>query len=378
MIYYIGELLSSWGPSRLLQSNAVLIAIALFLGFFLSKVIIPKFYKVLPSDRGREFTLTKEASKGKPTGSGVVFITIFVILSFLILPFSKDSTYIMYMGMIILTWFMMLTGYLDDRSTNPWGEYIKALMDLVICVSASTLICWGLSKNSSAVNFAYLQPADLEKFNFREGEIYFWLPFVKNPIHVLKPVFVIISTIMLWISVNTTNCTDGVDGLSSTLVLVALIILGAVFYTILGHTDIAKYLKVPHIVQGANWAIVIFCLAGVLMGYLWHNAFPSSVLMGDAGSRALGFFIGISVMLSGNPLMFLATSSIIFVNGGMGLLKVALKRFFHINIFKDVRFPLHDHMRKNRGWSPTQVLIKFVIVQLLISGGILGIFFKLR
>ena len=114
------------------------------------------------------------------------------------------------------------------------------------------------------------------------------------------------------------------------------------------------------------------------MGYLWHNAFPSSVLMGDAGSRALGFFTGFCVMLSGNPFLIFATSSIIFINGGMGLLKVALKRFFHISILEKIRFPLHDHMRKNRGWSPTQVLIKFTIMQLLITVALLAIFFKIR
>ena len=105
---------------------------------------------------------------------------------------------------------------------------------------------------------------------------------------------------------------------------------------------------------------------------------PSAVLMGDAGSRALGFYTGMCVMVSGNPFLFLATSSIIFVNGGMGLLKVALKRFFHISIFENIRFPLHDHMRKNHGWSPTQVLIKFMIMQLLITVAMLGIFFKVR
>lgn len=114
------------------------------------------------------------------------------------------------------------------------------------------------------------------------------------------------------------------------------------------------------------------------MGYLWHNAFPSSVLMGDAGSRALGFFIGVCVMISGNPFMIFATSTIISINGGVGLVKVALKRFLHISIFENTRFPLHDHMRKNLGWSPTQVVIKFLIMQLLITVVILGIFFKVR
>ena len=72
MIYYLGQLLQTyWGPARLLTSYAVLITLALYLGFFLAYKLIPKFYNVLPHDRGREFTLKEnaEAAKGKPTNS---------------------------------------------------------------------------------------------------------------------------------------------------------------------------------------------------------------------------------------------------------------------------------------------------------------------
>ncbi len=356
MLYYLGGFLKNYfGPARLLQSYAVLIVLALYIGFFLTEKLLPKFFKFLPSDRGREFTLTKEAAKGKPTGSGVVFITMFVILCFLIVPLDFVQC-----GVLVLTWLMMLTGYLDDRSEKGWGEYIKAFLDLVICLIAAFLLAHGLGKDSPT------------------GELYFWLPFVSHIIKVPVWLYIIITVILLWTSVNTTNCTDGVDGLSSSLVIFALITMGLIFYVVLGHVDIAAYLLVPHLPDGAGWAGMTFCLAGVLMGYLWHNAFPSSVLMGDAGSRALGFYIGVCVMVSGNPLLFLATSSIIFINGGMGLLKVALKRFFHISILENIRFPLHDHMRKNHGWSPTQVLIKFLSIQILITVAMLGIFFKIR
>ncbi|MBQ0040255.1 MAG: phospho-N-acetylmuramoyl-pentapeptide-transferase [Treponema sp.] len=356
MIYYLGGMLKEiWGPARLLQSYAVLIGLALYTGFVLTRTILPKLYRFLPSDRGREFTLTKEAAKGKPTGSGVIFVTVFVILSILFAPVDYLQA-----GILFLTWLMMLTGYLDDRSEKGWGEYIKAFLDLVITVMAAILMMRYLSSNSP------------------DRTLSFWFPFFTKPLVIPAWLYITITVVMLWVSVNTTNCTDGVDGLSSTLVLVALFTMGFIFYIILGHKDIASYLLVPHLKDGASWAIITFCLAGVLMGYLWHNAFPSSVLMGDAGSRALGFYIGVSVMLSGNPLLFLATSSIIFINGGVGLLKVALKRFCHISILENIRFPLHDHMRKNLGWSPTQVLLKFLIIQLLITVAMMGIFFKLR
>lgn len=356
MLFYLGGILKEvWGPARLLQSYTVIIALALYIGFFLTKMLLPKFYKYLPHDRGREFTLTAEAAKGKPTGSGVFFITLYVLLCFIFVPMD-----LLQIGILILTWIMMLTGFLDDRSVKSWGEYLKAFLDLVVCLAAAFLLAYCLRKDSS------------------DGNLYFWLPFITRTLRIPLWLYIIITTIMLWASVNTTNCTDGVDGLSSTLVLIALLTMGAIFYFILGHKDISAYLLVPHLKDGASWAVMTFCLAGVLMGYLWHNAFPSEVLMGDAGSRALGFFTGVCVMVSGNPLLIFATSSIIFVNGGMGLLKVALKRFFHISIFENIRFPLHDHMRKNHGWSPTQVLIKFMIIQILITVAMLGLFFKVR
>ena len=356
MLYYLGSVLSEKiGPARLLKSYTVLITIALYLGFALTKILVPKFYKYLPHDRGREFTEHAADAKGKPTGAGVVFITIFVLICALCVPLSSLRAVI-----ILLTWLSMLTGYLDDRSVKSWGEYLKAILDHIICLTASFCLYYFFSSASP------------------DGKVYFWLPFLTNEVSVPMWVYVLTGTILLWTSINTTNCTDGVDGLSSMLILVALITLGCVFYFVLGHKDLAAYLLVPHLSSGANWGVLSFGMAGVLMGYLWHNAYPSNVMMGDAGSRALGFFLGACVMVSGNPFLILAVSSIILVNGGMGLVKVALLRFFKISIFKDIRFPLHDHMRKTRGWSATQVVIKFLIMQLLFTVMLLGIFLKIR
>ena len=92
---------------------------------------------------------------------------------------------------------MMLTGFLDDRSSSGWGEYLKGFLDLVIAVSAAFLSAHYLGSTSA------------------DGNLYFWLPFVSNTIKVPYWLYIIITTIMLWMSVNTTNCTDGVDGLSS-------------------------------------------------------------------------------------------------------------------------------------------------------------------
>ncbi|MGP1576442.1 MAG: phospho-N-acetylmuramoyl-pentapeptide-transferase [Treponema sp.] len=352
MLFYLSRILSEYfGPIRLLQSYMVLISLALYIGFFLSFFLLPRFYAVLPKDRGREFTVSPEAAKGKPTGGGAVFISIFVSMVFLLIIPS-----LVQISLLALTWIVMLTGYFDDRSDNPWGEYRKGILDLILSIAAAGI---------------------LFHFYFHDT-VWYWVPFISTSIAVNPAVFFIISVIIIWFSINTTNCTDGVDGLSGSLILMALIALGIVFYFVLGNVKIAQYLLVPHISDGAQWALICFSLSGVLMGYLWHNAHPSKVLMGDAGSRALGFFIGVLVIVSGNPFLILMTNSIILINGGTGLVKVAMLRFFHIRIFRNIRFPLHDHMRKNRTWSPEQVLIKFIIMQILITLAVFALVFKVR
>ena len=356
MLFHLATYLATFfGPARLLKSYAVLITLALYLGFFISYFFLPKLYPKLPRDRGRDFTPGSEAAKGKPTGGGAVFISIFVIIAFFFVPLTA-----LQIAIVILTWITMLFGFLDDKSSLAWGEYQKALLDLLICLVASFILY-------------HLNPKVLN------GEaLYIWLPFFTQAFAIPQWLFILLSTIILWVSINTTNCTDGVDGLSSTLALIALITMGIIFYFIIGHKDISAYLLVPHLKDGASWAILTFALSGVLMGYLWHNAFPSKVLMGDAGSRALGFYIGTSVIVSGNPFLLLATSSIILLNGGMGLLKVFLLRFFKVRLFQNIRFPLHDHMKSSRQWSSTQVLVKFMILQILITIAMLGLIFKVR
>lgn len=286
-------------------------------------------------------------AKGKPTGAGIVFILVFALVSLLMVPLGWRQV-----GVVALVVGAMLTGYLDDRSERSWSEYLKGALDLAISAGAAILL-YG--------------PNHL-----------IWFPFVSAQVEVTIWVFVPIATILIWTSINSTNCTDGVDGLSSTLVLLALLSIGAFLYVIVGNTEISTYLLVPYYEGSQDWAIMVFTMVGALAGYLWYNAHPSVVLMGDAGSRALGFFIGVGIILTGNPFMILLTSAVILINGGTGLLKVALLRFARIRIFRSIRFPLHDHFRHTRNWSNTQVLVRFALIQILVVIATFGIFLKIR
>lgn len=348
MLYSLGQLLEPfYGPFRLFLSHLFLIVAGTSLGFILTVYLLPRFFSVLPSDRGREFAHESGAARGKPTGAGVVFVSIFALVSLLMVPWNPTIFWT-----VILTMVAMLSGYLDDRSAVAWGEYLKGLIDFVVAVFASVLL-------------------------YRESH-QLWFPFTSVFVSVSPYVFIPMGTIIIWMSINSTNCTDGVDGLSSMLVLIALVGIGFVLYLAVGDVEVSEYLLLPHYVDGAEWAIMTFTAVGCVAGYLWYNAYPSRVLMGDAGSRALGFIIGVAVIATGNPFMILATSTVVLVNGGTGLVKVALMRFFRLPFLKSIRFPLHDHFRKLNNWSNTQVLVRFALVQMLITIVLLGIFMKIR
>lgn len=305
-------------------------------------------WHLLPTDRGREYAVDAEKSIGKPVSAGVLFIPMFVIISILVVPF--DWKFIEIMVCVIMA---MTVGYFDDRALGGWSEYRLGAIDLVVAFLASMAIC-------------QLQPYTI------------WLPLFKDPIIISPALFLLGATPLIWVSINATNCTDGVDGLSASLSSLGILFLGIILYGIVGHIDISRYLLVPHYDKGADWAIVAFVLVGCLAGYLWHNSYPSAVMMGDAGSRPVGLMLGVLVLACGNPFLILVVAFVVLVNGATGMIKVALLRFFKIGIFRNIRYPLHDHVRHNLGWSNTQVLVRFMLLQAVGTPILLVLLLKIR
>ncbi len=349
MLYSLGEQLAGlFGPFRLLTSYIFLAGLGTALGALLTWWLLPRFWHWLPRDRGREFAVDAEKSIGKPISAGILFIPLFVIISLLVVPFD-----VMFLGLLFCVVLAMGVGYFDDRAQGGWSEYRLGAIDLCVALLASMFIC------------------QLEPFTI-------WLPLYKDPIEIGPVLFILGATPLIWVSINATNCTDGVDGLSASLSGMAILFLGGILYVILGHADIANYLLVPHYEQGADWAIMAFVMVGCLAGYLWHNSYPSAVLMGDAGSRPIGLLLGALVLACGNPFLILVVAFVVLVNGATGMIKVALLRFFNIGIFRQIRYPLHDHVRHNMGWSNTQVLVRFMLLQAIGTPLLLVLLLKVR
>jgi phospho-N-acetylmuramoyl-pentapeptide-transferase len=349
LLYYLGELLADLaGPLRLLTSYFFLAGLGTAAGGLLTWWLLPRFWHLLPIDRGREYAVDAHVNVGKPVSAGLVFIPIFIVISLLVVPFEWR-----YVETVVCVAVAMTVGFLDDHSEKGWSEYRLGAVDLVIAIAASVIIC------------------QMEPFVI-------WLPLSKAPIELSPYLFIPMATILIWVSINATNCTDGVDGLSASLSAMSTVFLGAILYGIVGHYEISQYLLVPHYTLGSDWGIMAFVMVGVLSGYLWHNSYPSAVLMGDAGSRPIGLLLGMLVLATGNPFLILVVAYVILVNGATGMVKVALLRFLNIGIFGKIRYPLHDHMRHNLGWSNSQVLIRFMLLQAVGTPILLVLLLKVR
>jgi phospho-N-acetylmuramoyl-pentapeptide-transferase len=294
--------------------------LGLLLGFVLSVTLIALIRDKLPQDHGRAYAVNGEQSKGKARGSGVVFIPVFALVTLLAVPFSWERC-----AYLFLTLAAMLTGYLDDRSDLPWSELKKGMLDLAICLL--TLVTFMNTHDGFAFSLFGWQVA-----------LPWWL-------------FAPIALFVLWAFINCCNCADGVDGHFGTLSVIALGGLGYALYAFC---------------NGMDWSICALTLIGCVLAYLLFNASPSLIMMGDAGSRAIGLFMGILVLQTGNFLLCLPFAAVILLDGGLGLLKLAVMRVFKSKTFMaKLRTPIHDEARKNRHWSDTQTVFRFAIIQLI-------------
>ena len=305
------------------EGYASLVAFLGILFAFLATIIaISRLGTYLPKDVGRDFAHDGKLSAGKPRGAGIIFVLAFVVAAVLVIPFSMENSIY-----LVLVFVSMMTGFLDDAAKSPWGEYKKGFLDL--CVAALVAITF-LHYNSSVVELAM-----------------FGVKFTMHPV-----VFALLTVVLVWTSVNVTNCSDGVDGLSGTLTIITLMTV----YII----DQIKALA-------GDFSFMILLFSVCILGYLWYNATPSRLLMGDAGSRAMGLFISIAVLKTGCPFLYIPVALVLILDGGLGLLKVALLRFLKIHILTHVRTPLHDHVRKVWNWSNTQTVFRFAIMQIILA-----------
>lgn len=192
-----------------------------------------------------------------------------------------------------------------------------------------------------------------------QGVTRLYLPFVKN--HILDLGIFWIPVAMIYVTAwsNAVNITDGLDGLATGLVIMALIAFSILTY-VSGRADWAAYLKIPYIKGAGELTVFNFALLGACTGFLWFNAHPAEVFMGDAGSLSLGGVLGVLSLIVKKEILLLLIGGVFVMELGSSMLQILYfkaskgKRLFRMA-------PLHHHFEL-AGQKETKVVVRFWIL----------------
>ena len=254
---------------------------------------------ILGHDRGRKYAQGSEVNIGKPTGVGFYFILVFLLVSsifcFLISPVTSDKGFfesgnvVTGLGFGLLAVLAeMVTGWLDDRSKNAWNEYIKGALDVVVSLIAGFIVV-----------------------HFFGTRVYLAITGTYFDIHPV--LFYCLAVLLFVVSINATNATDGIDGLSGSLSVIAVIT-----------TFIMGFLAKSLFDDNSILLVVFFVPA--LIAYLIFNFNPSKMLMGDAGSRSLGFFIAFFLIYCRISFLYFIVGLPFLCDGGISIVKITVGR----------------------------------------------------
>ncbi len=206
--------------------------------------------------------------------------------------------------------------------------------------------------------------AGLYLFGYAQSplETQLFVPFFKDIAVALGSWYVVLVYFVVVGSSNAVNLTDGLDGLA---ILPAVLIAGAlaVFSYATGHAYIAKYLGIPFIREVGEVAVFCGAMVGAGLGFLWFNAYPAQVFMGDVGALALGAALGIVAVLARQELVFFVMAGVFVMETVSVILQVASFKLTGRRIFRMA--PLHHHFEL-KGWPEPRVIVRFWIITVIL------------
>ncbi len=315
---------------------------------------------------------THLAKSGTPTMGGVLILLSIAISTLLWFDLSNRFVWIV----LLVTLGFGAIGWVDDwrKVVNKDPEGMRSgekyFWQSVIGLLAALYLVFSISENSNLEVFElfirWVQSGFALDLPPKAGLLVPFFKEVSYPLGVLG--FVILTYLVIVGASNAVNLTDGLDGLAIMPVIMVGSALG-VFAYVTGSVNFSKYLLFPHI-SGAG-ELLVFCaaMAGAGLAFLWFNAHPAQVFMGDVGALALGAALGTIAVIVRQEIV-LAIMGGIFVAEAVSVMlqvvwfKVTKKRYGEGRRLLKMA-PLHHHFEKS-GWKETQVVIRFWIITMLL------------
>ena len=287
---------------------------------------------------------THFAKAGTPTMGGLLILSALV---FSTLGWARLDEPFVWITLLVTLAFGLI-GFADDfaKVTKQTTKGVSSRLRMLLGLLIAALACYAA---------ALFQPDDLA---FQLA-----LPVFKNTLINLGWFFIPFGMLVIVGSANAVNLTDGLDGLAIMPVMIAAGTLGIIAYVV-GTSTFANYLGV-HYVEGTS-ELLIFAAAlfGAGLGFLWYNAPPAAVFMGDTGSLALGGALGAIAVCIKHEIVLAVVGGLFVVEAMSVIIQVAYYKRTKKRIF--LMAPIHHHFEK-RGWSEPQIVIRFWIISLILA-----------
>lgn len=286
---------------------------------------------------------THLAKQGVPTMGGVLILAAITISSLLWTRLDNPLVWLL----LFVSLFFGLIGAIDDirKIKKKSSDGLSARGKLLLQVFGASVV--GL--------FVWLHPG-------YDGQLS--VPFFKNIHPELSWFYVIFAIFVIVGASNAVNLTDGLDGLAAgPTVITASVYL--IFSYLAGHVVLADYLQIPY-VQGAG-ELAVFCgaIVGACLGFLWFNAYPAQIFMGDVGSLALGGALGGVAIIIKQEILLAIVGGIFVMEVISVILQVGYFKMSHgKRIF--LMAPFHHHFEK-KGWHEPKVVVRFWIVSIVLG-----------
>jgi phospho-N-acetylmuramoyl-pentapeptide-transferase len=289
---------------------------------------------------------------GTPTMGGLIILVSVLVATLLWAPL--DDPYVNVA--LFVTVLMAAIGF--------WDDYLKVVRHQSRGLIARQKLVWQMTVGITLGLVLLNLPLSAHEVTHR------LVPFFKNVHLVLIPAaFPLFVALVVAFSANAVNLTDGLDGLAAGLSAVAALAF-AVFAYVMGRVDTSFYLGLPYLPGAGELTVFCVAVAGAAIGFLWFNAPPALVFMGDTGSLALGGAIGTVALLLKSELLLLIIGGVFVAEALSVMLQTAGFKYTRWRTGTGRRLfrmaPLHHHFEQ-LGWPETRVVIRFYIVAIIFA-----------
>jgi phospho-N-acetylmuramoyl-pentapeptide-transferase len=324
---------------------------ALFTAFLISLLLGPKFIKKLKSVQKKGQPIRKDGPKshlinkvGTPTMGGMlILISLFIS----ILLWADLSSHVVWLIFSITILFGVI-GAFDDykKLKNNSSDGFKGSYRLVIEFLICFLFVFLLNKiiNPELINVVYI-------------------PFTKGYYIDMGNYYYIFAGLVIVGSANSVNLTDGLDGLAIGPIMITSLSFAFIAY-FTGNLIYSDYLKIPYVSDTGELVIICAALIGAGLGFLWFNAPPAMVFMGDTGSLSMGGTIGAIAVATKHEIILTIIGGIFVLEALSVFAQVISFKLTGKRIFKMA--PIHHHYEQ-KGWSESTIVIRFWIISIILA-----------